>query len=142
MSMSERVAAAVLVGLVAAAGVAAAADRSAVVMPVPGKPFFVQLAPIFVPVIDNRDNVTHQVSIAVAVEIADGGQAHDVEDKRPALNDAFLSDIYRFVQQRGGIGTPEGESALKQRLLQTATRVLEPVAVTAVDIEEFFERQR
>ncbi|HUZ71574.1 MAG TPA: hypothetical protein VMU87_01200 [Stellaceae bacterium] len=142
MSISERIAAAALVALLAASDPAGAADRSAVVMPVPGKPFFVQLSPIFVPVIDRHDNITHQVSIAVAVEIADGGKAKDVENKRPALNDAFLSDIYSFVQQRGGIGTPESENALKQRLLQTATRVLDPVAVKAVDIEEFFERRR
>ena len=142
MRTSERVAAAVLFAFLGACGSAAAADRSAVVMPVPGKPFFVQLAPIFVPVIGKNDTVTHQVSIAVAVEIADGGKAPDVETKRPALNDAFLNDIYIFVQQRGGIGTPEGETALKQRLLQTATRVLDPVAVKSVDIEEFFEQQR
>jgi flagellar basal body-associated protein FliL len=110
-------------------------------MPVPGQPFFVQLAPIFVPVID-KDRVSRQVSIAVAVEIADGAEAPSVEDKRRALNDAFLSDIYAFVQQRGGIGSPQGASALKARLRSTAARVLEPVAVKEVEIEEFFEKGR
>lgn len=130
MNISDRVLAAAL-AVLGLAGTAAAADRSAVVMPVPGKPFFVQLSPIFVPVID-KDRISRQVSIAVAVEIADGGQAPDVEKKRPELDDAFLRDVYVFVQQRSGIGTPAAEEALKQRLRQTAARVLEPVAVKAV----------
>ena len=126
--------------LALAGGTAAAADRSAVVMPVPGQPFFVQLAPIFVPVID-KDSVSRQVSIAVAVEIADGGQASDVEKKRPTLDDAFLRDVYVYVQQRGGIGSPAGEQALKERLRQTAAHILEPVSVKEVEIEEFFEQK-
>jgi flagellar basal body-associated protein FliL len=141
MNISER---AVVLALAAflAAQPAGAADRSAVILPVPGKPFFVQLAPIFVPVIAKDDSITHQVSIAVAIEIADGGKAHAVEERRPALTDAFLRDIYLFVQQRGGIGSPESETALKQRLLETASRILKPVAVRSVDIEEFFEQRR
>ncbi len=79
------------------------------------------------PVID-KDSVSRQVSIAVAVEIADGGQTPDVEKKRPTLDDAFLRDVYVYVQQRGGIGSPEGEQALKERLRQTAAHILEPVS--------------
>jgi flagellar basal body-associated protein FliL len=139
MNIFERVGAGLLaVGL--AGGPAAAADRSAVIMPVAGQPFFVQLAPIFVPVID-KNSVSRQVSIAVAVEISDGAQMPDVERKRPALDDAFLRDIYVFVQQRGGIGTPASEEALKERLRQTAARVLQPVSVKEVEIEEFFEQK-
>jgi flagellar basal body-associated protein FliL len=141
MNISERAVLRALLALLLIGGTARAADRSAVVIPVPGEPFFVQLAPIFVPVID-KDKVSRQVSVAVAVEIADGGEASKVEDKRRALNDAFLRDIYAFVQQRGGIGSPQGASALKERLRTTAARVLEPVAVKEVEIEEFFERDR
>jgi flagellar basal body-associated protein FliL len=120
---------------------ALAADRSAVVMPVPGQPYFVQMAPIFVPVIDQH-SISRQVSIAVAVEIADGAKAKDVDEKRPELNDAFLGDIYGYVQQRGGVGAPQGETALKQRLRDTAQRVLGEIAVKDVEIEEFFEQRR
>jgi flagellar basal body-associated protein FliL len=141
MSISERVIAAAWLAVVLPLAMADAADRSVVVMPVAGKPFFVQLAPIFVPVID-KDQVSRQVSVAVAVEIADGGKAPDVEERRRTLNDAFLSDIYAFVQQRGGIGSPNGETALKERLRQTAARVLDPVEVKEVEIEEFFEQAR
>ena len=141
MNIFERMAVLCLLALVFMAGTANSADRSAVVVPVPGQPFFVQLAPIFVPVID-KNKISRQVSIAVAVEIADGGQASNVEEKRRALNDAFLSDIYAFVQQRGGIGSPQSAIALKERLRLTAERVLQPVAVKEVEIEEFFERGR
>ena len=141
MNISERAVGGALLALLLVGGVVRAADRSAVVMPVPGQPFFVQLAPIFVPVID-KDQVSRQVSIAVAVEIADGADSSSVEEKRRALNDAFLSDIYAFVQQRGGIGSPQGASALKERLRTTAARVLRPVAVKEVEIEEFFEQNR
>jgi len=142
MNISRRSAGGALLGLGLLAGTAYGADRSAVVIPVPGEPFFVQLAPIFVPVIDKKDTVSRQVSIAVAVEIADGGEVPKVEDKRRALSDAFLRDIYAFVQQRGGIGSPQGASALKDRLRITAARVLDPVAVKEVEIEEFFEQGR
>ncbi|HXQ51961.1 MAG TPA: flagellar basal body-associated FliL family protein [Stellaceae bacterium] len=141
MNISDRIAALALAALVLGAAPGRAADRSAVIMPVAGQPFFVQLNPIFVPVIAST-NISRQVSIAVAVEIADGANAKDVEEKRPELNNAFLSDIYGFVQQRGGIGPPQGETALKERLRQTAQRVLDPVQVTEVLIEEFFEQKR
>jgi flagellar basal body-associated protein FliL len=141
MNIFERMAVLCLLALVFMAGTANSADRSAVVVPVPGQPFFVQLAPIFVPVID-KDRVSRQVSVAVAVEIADGAEAPSVEDKRRALNDAFLGDIYAFVQQRGGIGSPQGALALKDRLRTTAARVLRPVAVKEVEIEELFEQNR
>jgi flagellar basal body-associated protein FliL len=141
MSISDRILALALAALAVGAAPGLAADRSAVVMPVAGQPFYVQLDPIFVPVIASAD-ISRQVSIALAVEIADGAAAKDVEPKRPALNDAFLSDIYNYVQQRGGIGTVEGETALKDRLRQTAQRILDPIQVTEVEIEEFFEQKR
>jgi len=141
MSIFERSADAALALFVLAAEPAASADRSAVTMPVPGQPYFVQLAPMFVPVIGSTD-VSRQVSIAVAVEIADGAQAKEVEPKRPALGDAFLGDIYGYVQQRGGIGDARGEVALKELLRHTASRVLDPIEVKEVEIEEFFEQRR
>jgi len=141
MSISKRLAGAALALTAFACHPAVAADRSAVVMPVPGQPYFVQLAPMFVPVIGSKD-ISRQVSIAVAVEIADGAKAKDVEDKRPELDDAFLRDIYLYVQQRGGIGDTGGEAALKDLLRTTASRVLDPIDVKEVEIEEFFEQRR
>ena len=141
MSISDRALGLLLAVAVLATGPALAADRSAVVMPVPGQPYFVQMAPIFVPVIDQH-SISRQVSIAVAVEIADGAKAKDVDEKRPELNNAFLGDIYGYVQQRGGVGAPQGETALKHRLRDTAQRVLGEIAVKDVEIEEFFEQRR
>jgi flagellar basal body-associated protein FliL len=141
MSISDRAIGSLLAAVFLATQPALAADRSAVVMPVPGQPYFVQMAPIFVPVIDQH-SISRQVSIAVAVEIADGAKAKDVDEKRPELNDAFLGDIYGYVQQRGGVGAPQGETALKQRLRDTAQRVLGEIAVKDVEIEEFFEQRR
>jgi flagellar basal body-associated protein FliL len=140
MNISKRLLAAGLAALVLGAP-ARAADRRAVVMPMPGQAFYVQLAPMFVPVIE-KGGISRQVSIAVAIEIADGAQAKGVEEKRPVLDDAVLSDIYRYVQQRGGIGAVAGAAALKERLRQTAQRVLDPVEVKEVEIEEFFEQSR
>jgi flagellar basal body-associated protein FliL len=130
-----------VLALMLGAAPALAADRSEGVLPVPGQAFYMQLAPIFVPVITKR-SIPRQVSIAVAIEIADGANAKGVEEKRPELDNAFLSDIYRYVQQRGGIGAPSGEVALKQLLLETAQRVLDPVAVKEVEIEAFFQQAR
>ncbi len=139
MSIFERCAAAAFLALALAAHPAAAADRRAVNIPVPGQPYFVQLDPMFVPVLASR-NLSQEVSIAVAVEIADGARARDVEDKRPQLSDAFLRAIYDYVQQRGGIGDQTGEIALKDLLRTTASRVLDPIEVKEVEIEEFFEQ--
>lgn len=138
MSIFDRILAA---ALTLAAVPALAADRRAVVTPVPGEPYYVQLAPLFIPVVE-RNNISRQVSIAVAIEIADGANAKGVEEKRPELDNAFLSDIYLYVQQRGGIGQPNGEAALKERLLATAQHILDPVAVKEIEIEEFFEQRR
>src|ERR1700733_8020328 len=140
MSISDRASGLLLAIAVLATAPALAADRSAVVMPVPGQPYFVQMAPIFVPVIAQH-SISRQVSIAVAGEIADGAKAKDVDEKRPELNDAFLGDIYGYVQQRGGVGAPQGETALKHRLRDTAQRVLGEIAVKDVEIEEFFEQR-
>jgi hypothetical protein len=130
-----------LVALLLGIAPALAADRREVVRPVPGEAYFVQLAPMFIPVI-TKTGIPRQVSIAVAIQIADGADAKGVEEKRPELDNAFLDDIYRYVQQRGGIGVPNGEVALKQRLLETAQHVLDPVAVKEIEIEEFFQQAR
>jgi len=127
--------------LLLGAAPALAADRSAAVSPVPGQAYYVQLAPMFVPVVA-KTGIPRQVSIAVAIEIADGADAKGVEEKRPQLGNAFLDDIYRYVQQRGGIGAPAGEGALKELLLATAQRLLDPVAVKEIEIEEFFQQAR
>jgi flagellar basal body-associated protein FliL len=142
MNISDRIAVLALAALVFAAAPAGAADRSAVTVPVPGQPYFVQLAPMFVPVIGASDTISRQVSVAVAIEIADGAQAKKVAERRPELGNAFLSDIYGYVQQRGGIGDAQGEIALKARLKETATRLLAPIAVKEVEIEAFFEQGR
>ncbi len=142
MSISERVAGRGAAGLrCLRARRPAAADRSAVVMPVPGQPFFVQLAPIFVPVID-KDQVPRQVSIAVAVEIADGGEAQDVEEQAPRAQRRVPERHLCLCAAARRRRRAEGESALKERLRQTAQRVLDPVAVQEVEIEEFFEQAR
>jgi flagellar basal body-associated protein FliL len=141
MSIFERTAGAAFLLLVLALAPASAADRRAVTMPVPGQPYFVQLDPMFVPVLASK-NMSRQVSIAVAVEIADGAQAKDVEQKRPELGDAFLGAIYAYVQQRDGIGDATGEVALKDLLRGTAARILDPIEVKEVEIEVFFEQRR
>jgi flagellar basal body-associated protein FliL len=139
MAIFDRALALAFLAILTAAAPALAADRAPVIVPVPGQPFFFQLAPIFVPVID-KDRVSRQVSIAIAIEIADGGQVPAVEAKRHMLDDAFLRDVYVFVQQRGGVGRPQAEQALKEKLRAAAQRILNPVAVTEIEIEEFFER--
>ncbi len=131
----------VLVALLLGTAPALAADRSESVLPVAGQAYYVQLAPMFVPVVA-KAGIPRQVSIAVAIEIADGADAKEVQEKRPQLGNAFLDDIYRYVQQRGGIGAPAAEVALKALLLATAQRLLDPVAVKEIEIEEFFQQAR
>jgi hypothetical protein len=88
------------------------------------------------------DKVTRQISVGIALELVEGLKADSIDEKKPAVIDAFLRDLYAMFAQRSGTSRVAVEGSIKQRLAQTADRVLGQGVVRQVLILELLERQR
>lgn len=102
-------------------------------------PVFVKLPLFNIPVIEG-DKVTRQVRVGLALELAEGLKADSIDDKKPAVIDAFFRDLYGMFGQRSETRRVAVEGSIKQRLAQTADRVLGPGMVRQVLILELLER--
>jgi flagellar protein FliL len=100
---------------------------------------YVRFAQIVVPIIEG-DKVTKQMGVTLTLQLYDGKSRREVDAKRPLLTDAFVQFLYGYFQQRAGLKTPIDEAVLKERLRQTAARVVGPDMVKEVLIQQFFER--
>jgi hypothetical protein len=97
-------------------------------------PAFVKLPLFNIPVIEG-DKVTRQISVGIALELVEGLKPQSIDEKKPALIDAYIRDLYGMFGQRI-------QQSIKQRLAQTADRVLGPGMVRQVLVLELVERQR
>jgi flagellar basal body-associated protein FliL len=104
-------------------------------------PTFVKLPLFNIPVIEGN-KVTRQISVGIALELVEGLKADSIAEKKPAVIDAFLRDLYAMFAQRSGTSRVAVEGSIKQRLAQTADRVLGQGVVRQVLILELVERQR
>lgn len=102
-------------------------------------PVFVKLPLFSIPVIEG-DKVTRQVVVGVALELVEGVKAASIGEKQPAVIDAFFRDLYGMFGQRSQISRVAVERSIKQRLGQTADRVLGPGIVRQVLILDLLER--
>jgi hypothetical protein len=119
---------------------AVAEDREAVPGLVDGAPSYVRFQAIFVPIIEG-DRVTRQVGVTLMLQLVKGQEKSEVEDKRLQLNDAFVSDLYSFFQQRAALHDID-QHYLKDRLLKVAGGVVGPHVVQEVLIEQLFEEKK
>src|SRR5713226_3228611 len=119
------------VSLAAARATAAGEGGSEEAAPAVTGPAFVRLPLFNIPVIE-RDRVTRQVTVGIALELADGLRAESIDGKKPAVIDAFLRDLYGMFAQRGSASRIANQQSIKQRLTQTADRVLGPGTVRQV----------
>jgi hypothetical protein len=119
---------------------AAAADLASVPELVDGAPSYVHFQAIFVPIIE-KDRVTRQIGVTLMLQLVKGQEKSDVEDKRLQLNDAFVSDLYAFFQQRAALHDID-QLYLKDRLLKVADGVVGPHVVQEVLIEQLFEEKK
>ena len=55
-------------------------------------PTFVKLPLFNIPVIEG-DKVTRQISVGIALELVEGLKADSIDEKKPAVIDAFLRDL-------------------------------------------------
>ena|SRR5690348_10526255 len=102
-------------------------------------PVFVKLPLFNIPVIEG-DKVTRQVRVGLALELVDGLKADSIDEKKPAVIDAFFRDLYGMFGQRSETRRVAVEGSIKQRLGQTAERILGPGLVREVLILELLER--
>lgn len=112
-------------------------------MPAPAVsgPAFVKLPLFNIPVIEG-DKVTRLITVGVALELVEGLKPDSIEDRKPEVIDGFLRDLYAMFAQRSGTSRIAVEGSIKQRLAQTADRVLGPGKVRQVLIIDLLERPR
>ena len=124
-----------------AAPALAAGEGSSEEAPTPAVsgPTFVKLPLFNIPVIEG-DQVTRQITVGVALELAEGLKANSIDEKKPEVIDAFLRDLYAMFAQRSGTSRIAIQASIKQRLTQTAERVLGPGLVRQVLVVELLER--
>jgi flagellar FliL protein len=108
---------------------------------VDGVPDFVEIQPIVLPVIE-RDSVTSQVGLVVALELVDGQHGEDVEPKRRQLTDAFIRELHTIYGWRSSNDRVVDEKLIKRRLLITADKVLGQGVVHAILIRQLLEQGR
>jgi flagellar FliL protein len=108
---------------------------------VDGVPDFVEIQPIILPVIE-RDSVTSQVGLVVALELTDGQHGEDVEPKRRQLTDAFIRELHTIYGWRSSNDRVVDEKLIKRRLLITADKVLGQGVVHAILIRQLLEQGR
>jgi flagellar FliL protein len=108
---------------------------------VDGVPDFVEIQPIILPVIE-RDSVTSQVGLVVALELFDGQHGEDVEPKRRQLTDAFIRELHTIYGWRSSNDRVVDEKLIKRRLLITADKVLGQGVVHAILIRQLLEQGR
>jgi hypothetical protein len=104
-------------------------------------PAFVKLPLFNIPVIEG-DKVTRLITVGVALELVEGLKPDSIEDRKPEVIDGFLRDLYAMFAQRSGTSRIAVEGSIKQRLAQTADRVLGPGKVRQVLIIDLLERPR
>ena len=104
-------------------------------------PAFVKLPLFNIPVIEG-DKVTRQITVGVTLELVDGVKADSIGEKEPMLIDAFFRDLYGMFAQRSGTSRVAIQESIKQRLTQTAEKVLGPGIVRQALVVQLLERER
>lgn len=105
-------------------------------------PTFIKLPPIVLPVFNDKNKITRQAGLVLALELEPGKTAADIEPNRRKLQDAFITDLYALYDQLGESERVIESALIKERLQATSDRVLGPGVVRAVLIQQAFERGR
>ena len=104
-------------------------------------PAFVKLPLFNIPVIEG-DKVTRQITVGVTLELVEGVKPDSIGEKEPMLIDAFFRDLYGMFAQRSGTSRVAIQESIKQRLTQTAEKVLGPGIVRQALVVQLLERER
>lgn len=107
----------------------------------PAGPVFVRLRPIVLPIVEG-DRVAKTTGIVLSLELAHGKTEADLDADRVRLRDAFITELYAYLDQHADDSRAIDTELLKQRLTRASARVLGPGVVRQVLILQAFERRR
>ena len=112
-----------------------AEDRS----PAAGRPVFVPIAPLVVPVIHAGEVRVHLVYV-VQLEVGDAAAGARIAEMMPRLRDAYLRALAGMAD-RVGAGDPPDIERVKRSLGAASDRVLGPHVVREVLVQRSFTRR-
>lgn len=102
---------------------------------------YVELEPIFVPVINHR-GVSRMVSMVVALEVKNANEASRARSLSPKLKSYILKDMYGVFDHEAKSGNVHIKtSLLKKRLMKVSSRILGPENVLGVKIQAVTQRK-
>ncbi len=86
---------------------------------------FVELETLTLPIVDS-EGVSQVVSLVIALEVTDHSNLEKIEKLSPRLNDAFLTDMYSVLNNRGAerYGGMLPVEEIKTRLVSVSDHVL------------------
>lgn len=106
-----------------------------------GGPFYVNIAPFVLPVID--DNGPNQlISLVITLEMVDGKGTELVKQRLPRLNDAYLQTLYGALDQKlVDRGQLVDVGLVKKRLQAPTQRVLGDGVVKDILVQAVSQRK-
>lgn len=105
-------------------------------------PQFVPIGPITVPII-RQGKIYQYVRIQVQLETKDGEGAKIVTDRKPSLNDAYLSSLYGAFYVGDGLDGPLVDiEKIKSRLAAANAKVLPADTVQNILIQQVSQTTR
>jgi flagellar protein FliL len=109
--------------------------------PVIEGPTFVQMRPIILPIVEGN-RVTRTAGVILVLELEKGKTEAELEPSRTKLVDAFITELYTFIDQHKESPRAIDAAAVKVRLQATSDRILGPGFVHEVLVQQAFERPR
>jgi len=107
----------------------------------PAGPVFVPLRPIVLPIVEG-DRIAKTTGVVLSLELAHGKTEADLDPDRVRLRDAFITELYAYLDQHADDPRAIDTELLKQRLTRVSARILGPGVVRQVLILQAFERRR
>ncbi len=104
-------------------------------------PTYVQMRPIILPIVEGN-RVTRTAGVVVVLELEKGKTEAELEPSRIRLRDAFITELYTFIDQHKESARALDAVAVKERLQATSDRILGPGFVHEVLVQQAFERPR
>ncbi len=104
-------------------------------------PTFVRLPAIVLPVVVGNE-ITRQIGVNLALELEAGKTADDLGPNRRRVVDAFIRDLYGIYDQRRNATRALDYGLIKERLKDTATKIVGPGLIKEVLILQAYEHRQ
>jgi len=108
----------------------------------PAGPAFVRLPAIVLPVVVGNE-VTRQIGVNLSLELEEGKTPDDLgSENRRRIVDAFIRDLYSIYDQRRNATQALDYGLIKQRLKDTATKIVGKGVIKEVLILQAYEHRQ